>query len=103
MGRLKNLAKNSPAAARAGAFQYGEAATVGLSFVIALMLGTVVGWWLDKKFGWAPYGVLTGIVLGFAAGVRSMYVVLKPILKSPARTSPPSSTSAPSSDYDDRP
>jgi len=99
MGRLKNLAKNSPAAARSGAFQYGEVATVGLSFVIALALGTIIGWWLDNKFGWAPYGVLIGIALGFAAGVRSVYVVLKPVLKSP----PPSSTPGPPSEYDDRP
>jgi F0F1-type ATP synthase assembly protein I len=100
MGRLKNLAKNSPAAGRAGAFQYGEVATVGLSFVIALVLGTAVGWWLDKRYGWAPKGVLTGLAFGFAAGVRSVYVVLKPILKTPP---PSASTPAPPTEYDDRP
>jgi len=99
MGRLKNLAKNSPAAARAGAFQYGEVASIGMSFVIALLIGTGVGWWLDNKYGWSPKGVLIGLGLGLAAGVRSVYVVLKPILKSP----PKSSASSTPSDYDDRP
>src|SRR3954465_8132837 len=101
MGRLKNLAKNSPAAARSSAVQsYGEVATLGLSFVIALVIGTLIGWWLDNKFGWAPYGGLTGLAFGLAAGVRSAYVVLKPVLKSPA--SPSSSSSSEPTQYDDR-
>jgi F0F1-type ATP synthase assembly protein I len=100
MGRLKNLAKNSPAAARGAAVAgYGEVATVGLSFVFALVIGTLIGWWLDRKFGWSPKGALTGLAFGFAAGVRSVYVVLKPILKS----SPTASDASSSSEYDDRP
>jgi len=56
MGRLKNLAKNSPAAARGSAFQsYGEVASLGLSFVFALLIGVGIGWWLDTRFGWKPY------------------------------------------------
>lgn len=79
MGRLKNLAKNSPAGARISAAKgYGEVASVGLSFLFSLLIGIGVGWWLDEKFGWRPYGVLTGIALGMAAGVRSVYVVVKP-------------------------
>jgi ATP synthase protein I len=78
MGRLKNLARNSPAAARVSAAQsFGEVASVGLSFAFALVIGAVVGYWLDGKFGWKPYGVLTGCALGFAAGVRNVYVVTK--------------------------
>lgn len=103
MGRLKNLAKNSPAAARASAVSnYGEVASLGLSFVFALVIGTVVGWWLDNKFGWAPYGVLTGLGVGLAAGVRSAYVILKPILKSQPSSSTSPASSGPS-EYDDRP
>ena len=89
MGRLKNLAKNSPAAARGSVTQnYGEVATVGLSFVFSLVIGTVIGWWLDTKFGWKPYGFLCGLALGLAAGVRSVYVILKPIV-SPRPSTPP--------------
>lgn len=101
MGRLKNLAKNSPTAARASSVQsYGEVATVGLSFVFALVIGTGIGWWLDNRYGWAPKGVLIGLAFGFAAGVRSVYVVLKPVLKTPPRSA---STTAPPNEYDDRP
>ena len=85
MGRLKNLAKNSPAGARMSATSnYGEVATVGLSFVFSLVIGTGIGWWLDTRFGWKPYGFLGGLALGLAAGLRSVYVILKPIL-SPKR------------------
>jgi F0F1-type ATP synthase assembly protein I len=103
MGRLKNLAKNSPAAARASVdSRYGEVATLGLSFVLALVMGTALGWWLDNKFGWAPYGVLTGLGFGLAAGIRSAYVVLKPILKSSSTPSSNGASSGPT-EYDDRP
>lgn len=99
MGRLKNLAKNSPTAARASATQnYGEVATVGLSFVFALVIGAAIGWWLDNRYGWKPYGFLGGLGLGLAAGIRSVYVILKPILST--HSAPP--PDQPSS-YDDRP
>jgi F0F1-type ATP synthase assembly protein I len=64
--------------------------------VFALVIGVGIGWWLDNKFGWRPYGFLGGLALGLAAGIRSVYVVLKPYLKSPAPPPPPSQ-------YDDRP
>ena len=98
MGRLKNLAKNSPTAARASSMQsYGEVANVGLSFVFALVIGTVIGWWLDNHFGWKPYGFLGGLGLGLAAGIRTAWVVLKPIVN------PKKSAESEPSSYDDRP
>lgn len=102
MGRLKNLAKNSPTAARASATQnFGEVASLGLSFMFSLVIGVGIGWWLDNRYGWNPYGVLGGLAVGLAAGVRSAYVILKPIVsrpKSSASAPPPSSDT-----YDDRP
>jgi ATP synthase protein I len=82
MGRLKNLAKNSPAAGRIEVIQsFGEVASVGLSFVLALMIGTIAGWWLDKKFGWKPYGFFGGFILGLVAGIRNVYLVPRKYLK----------------------
>lgn len=97
MGRLKNLAKNSPAGVRASSFQYGEVASVGLSFVFALLIGTGIGWWLDNRFGWKPYGFLGGLGLGLAAAIRTAFVVLKPIVN------PPKSAAKDETSYDDRP
>lgn len=101
MGRLKNLAKNSPAVARASTIQsFGEVASLGLAFMFSLVIGVGIGWWLDNKFGWKPYGFFGGLALGLAAAVRTAYVVLKPIVSRPksAASAPPDSDT-----YDDRP
>ncbi|TAK11344.1 MAG: AtpZ/AtpI family protein [Acidobacteria bacterium] len=75
---LKDLGKNSPAAQRLqGLSGLAEVGSVGLSFVFALLIGTVGGWWLDQHFGWKPWGFLTGLGLGLAAGVRNVYLVTK--------------------------
>lgn len=103
MGRLKNLAKNSPAGARASAFQnFGEVASLGLSFMFSLVIGVGIGWWLDNRFGWKPYGFLGGLGLGLAAGVRTAYVILKPIVSRPKAASSEAADSEPGA-YDDRP
>ena len=103
MGRLKNLAKNSPAAARASTFQsFGEVASLGLSFMFSLVIGAGIGWWLDNKFGWKPYGFLGGLGLGLAAGIRTAYVILKPVVSRPKSASSVPGDTKPG-DFDDRP
>jgi len=79
---LKDFAKNSPRGQRLTMLgSLGEVASLGLSFVIALMIGTIGGWWLDQKFGWKPYGFFGGFLLGLAAGVRNVYFVTRKYLK----------------------
>jgi len=51
----------------------GELGTLGLSFVLALAIGTVAGLWLDERFGTSPWGLLVGFALGFAAAVLNVY------------------------------
>jgi F0F1-type ATP synthase assembly protein I len=75
---LKDLGKNSPASQRLqAAAGLGEVASVGLSVVFALLIGTAGGWWLDQHFGWKPWGFLIGLALGLAAAGRNLYIVLK--------------------------
>ena len=79
---LKDLVTKSPRGQRMEMLgSFGEVAGLGLSFVFALLIGTFGGWWLDKHFGWAPYGVLAGIVVGLAAGVRNVVLVTRKYLK----------------------
>ena len=42
-------------------------------FDLAIVVGgfTAIGWWLDRKYGWAPWGVLTGAVLGVVGGMAN--------------------------------
>jgi ATP synthase protein I len=50
----------------------GELGTLGLSFVLALVLGTGAGLWVDNTFATSPWGMMVGFVMGFAAAVLNV-------------------------------
>ena len=58
----------------------GSIGTVGLSFVLSLVIGIAIGWWLDKLAG-TKFFIIVFFLLGLAAGIRSVYVVTKRYLK----------------------
>lgn len=53
----------------------GALSTVGFSFVLAVVIGTFFGWWLDRQFGFEKYPVffLLFFVLGLIAGVINVF------------------------------
>jgi F0F1-type ATP synthase assembly protein I len=51
----------------------GALATVGLSFVLAVVMGVAAGLWLDGKLGTSPWFFFLFLCLGFAAGVLNLY------------------------------
>ncbi len=51
----------------------GQASAVGLTFVVAILLGLGAGWWLDQKLGTAPWCLLGGILVGIAAGFKNLF------------------------------
>lgn len=53
----------------------GQASAVGLTFVVAIVLGLSAGWWLDKKLGSAPWLLLAGLLLGVAAGFKNLFTI----------------------------
>ena len=53
---------------------YGNLASVGLSFVIAIGHRRRVGWWLDKITGWSPICFIFFFLVGLAAGIRNVYL-----------------------------
>ena len=55
----------------------GALSTVGLSFVLAIVLGVAGGVWLDRAAGTSPWGFLGGFVLGAAAGVLNVYRAMR--------------------------
>ena len=59
----------------------GMVGTAGLSFVIALVIGAVIGWWLDKVTGWSPLFFFVFFLLGLVAGIRNVYLATKKYLK----------------------
>lgn len=51
----------------------GELASLGLSFVLAIVMGTAIGWWVDQRFGTAPWGFIVFFACGVAAGILNVY------------------------------
>ncbi len=41
-------------------------------FAAAVIVGAILGWGLDALFGWTPWGLVSCLMLGFAAGVRNI-------------------------------
>ena len=51
---------------------------VGFGFVGAIAGFGLIGFWLDKHYGWSPWGVITLSMLGFVGG---LYLLIKEFLK----------------------
>ena len=59
----------------------GALSTVGLSFVLALVIGVALGVWIDRQVGSSPWGLLIGFALGFAAGILNVYRATRQYLR----------------------
>lgn len=46
-----------------------EITSLGTEFALSEIIGALVGWQLDKKFGTLPWCLLGGVVLGFGFGL----------------------------------
>ena len=45
--------------------QYLSLATIALEMVVPILVGV----FLDRQYGWSPWGALAGVVLGFVTGI----------------------------------
>jgi ATP synthase protein I len=57
------------------------ASTMGISMVLATVIGLAIGYWLDKAFDTSPWLLLIFLGLGIAAGFRNLYVIGKRSMK----------------------
>lgn len=53
--------------------QWGQFLGLGMQMAVGVLLGVFVGWWLDHKFGWQPWGVLVGAMTGLAGGLYLLF------------------------------
>lgn len=51
---------------------WGPMLGLGLQVAVGVGLGLLVGMWLDKRFGWTPWGLVCGAALGFAGGLYNL-------------------------------
>ena len=57
---------------------WGQYLGLGLQMAVGVGLGVLVGGWLDRKYGWQPWGTTVGALLGLAGG---MYLLIKEALR----------------------
>ena len=51
--------------------------SIGFSLVLAIVIGLVIGIFLDRKLGTAPWLTLIFLAFGIIAGFRNMYYIFK--------------------------
>ena len=49
-----------------------QAWSIAGEFVGAVLVGSLIGWFIDRKLGSAPWGMIVMLLLGFATGLRSV-------------------------------
>lgn len=67
----------------------GQLSTIGLAFVLALVMGFAAGNWLDRRLGTQPWLTLLGFVVGLAAGVLNVVRTMRTVASSGSDSSPP--------------
>jgi ATP synthase protein I len=57
--------------------QTGVAYRVLVDMIAGLLVGGFLGYWLDRWLGWAPWSLVTGLVLGFVAGANNAWRAIR--------------------------
>lgn len=50
---------------------------VGIEMASAVAIGAVVGNWIDNRYGFGPWGLLTGFAIGLGAAVKAVARVIR--------------------------
>lgn len=60
------LNRPKPAADGLGLGELSKALAMGIDFLATIAAGGALGWGIDSWRGWSPYGLLVGVLVGFA-------------------------------------
>jgi ATP synthase protein I len=61
--------------------QMAYASSIGIGMVLAVFGGLFLGNWLDEKLGTAPFFTFLFLLMGIAAGFRSLYNLIRNYFK----------------------
>jgi len=64
--------------------QTGVAYRILVDMIAGLLVGGFLGYWLDRWLGWAPYSLVTGLVVGFVAGANNAWRAIRAYSKDAA-------------------
>lgn len=67
----------------------GTASVIGLHLVSGIIVGSVIGYFLDEWLGTGPWLKLVFFMLGLVAGFRNMYQDTKRLLRSQEKKDAP--------------
>jgi ATP synthase protein I len=70
--RNRGVAPDQPNNGRGSGQAMGLAMRLASEFVVEILVGGAIGWTIDHFAGTSPWGLLIFLLLGFAAGVRSL-------------------------------
>ena len=59
------------------AFRSARHSSIGLELGVSVIIGCLLGLWVDEKLGSKPWGFFGGLLLGLVAAVRSITRTLK--------------------------
>jgi ATP synthase protein I len=76
MSRMNDQKQNSTAEAMR---TFGTLGSVGLSFVLAIVIGAGAGLLIDRWIGWGHWGFFVLFFLGLVAGIINVYRASKSI------------------------
>jgi ATP synthase protein I len=54
---------------------------VGVQFALSIIIGIVIGYYLDKWLNTFPWMTIFWLLIGFAAGLKNLYKELKKVAK----------------------
>lgn len=57
--------------------QTAVAYRVLVDMIAGLLVGGFLGYWLDRWLGWAPWGLVTLLLLGFVAGANNAWRAIR--------------------------
>ena len=59
----------------------GVVSSMGISFVLAIIIGVFIGLKLDEWFGTDPWFFFIFLLFGIIAGFRNLYIITKRVIK----------------------
>ena len=74
MARLLAMGRDMPSSQDPLFSGLGQAVRIGTDLLAALIVGGVLGWLVDSYlFASSPWGMVVGLCLGLATGIRNAY------------------------------
>ncbi len=64
----------------------GKALRLSSEFIAGVVVGAVIGWFVDQVAGTSPWGLIVFLLLGFAAGVLNVMRSAGVVAEHPVRT-----------------